>query len=95
MRRGFTLLETLIALVVASILFGAIFRLTQMSLQQGRAFIRCQIDLHRELAAINDYDERRLIGQEPNVPTFLLNPRKSSWGVTGESPLGYRGVLLP
>ena len=95
MKAAFTLLETLIALVVASILFATIFNLTELSLRQGHEIMRLQIKLNRELAAIADFDERRLLGQTMPVPSFLVEPKIESWGITAESPLGYRGVMLP
>lgn len=95
MRKGFTLIETLIAMAIASILFLTIFSLTQVSLQHGRANMSLQVALGRELAAISNYDAARLAGQAATAPKFLAGSKVNRWGIMGESALGYRGVLLP
>ena len=95
MKQAFTLIETMISMVIASILFLAIFYLTQVSLQRSRETMSLNVALGRELAAISAYDTARLAGQTVTVPTFLAGSTLAPWGITGESSLGYRGVLLP
>ena len=95
MKPAFTLIETLIALVISGVLFMAIFSLTSLSIKTGHDNIKLQIALSRELSAISDYDQARLEGKSPKKPSFLIETKQQSWGVTGESNLGYQGVLLP
>lgn len=95
MKPAFTLIETLIALVISGILFTTIFSLTQLSLNLGHENMRLQVALGRELGAINAYDKARLSDKTMAVPTFFIEPKHEAWGITAESSLGYRGVLLP
>jgi prepilin-type N-terminal cleavage/methylation domain-containing protein len=95
MKSGVTLIETLISLLIATILFSAIFGLTQLSLFKGHQNMKLQVSLTRELAAIAAYDKAKLAGEEARFPSFLSEPKHEVWGLTAESSLGYQGVLLP
>ena len=95
MRNGTTLLETLIALAVAALLFMTVLRLMQSTVEATTYSIQFSHKLSQELRIVSSYDQNRISSSNHIQELTFKTVSTNSWGTSYVSPLGYQGVLLP
>ncbi|MDD5456477.1 MAG: prepilin-type N-terminal cleavage/methylation domain-containing protein [Candidatus Margulisbacteria bacterium] len=94
MRKGITLLETLIALFISSILFAALFHLTGWSFRESVSTIRDYKNLSRELTAVVQYEKSVLGDSQPSLNIKAVSVNDSVNMLEFKSQSGYKGVIF-
>ncbi len=95
MKHGVTLLETLIALFISTLLFQAIFQLTQLSFTESKKFRLAQRAFAKELESLHDYDKALLEGRRIELPFKVASLNHQESFTEFKSFQGYLGVTLP
>ncbi len=72
MKKGLTLIETIIALGISSILFLVIFQLTNRSFQNSTSVIKDTINIKKDLQTLLNYENNSLTSNDQNPIPFTL-----------------------